>query len=958
MRLPLTRATTAFAFILTCVFGLAATARAQLAPPAQSYVAAIGAAPLRAPATADFAPGAAFTLEGWFFLTGNTPFAWLMGKGLATSGTDPFLAFGLLLNNDGTRVRFSASTGAPGSGRDVTAPAAFPLRTWTHVAAVMDGTAMRLLVNGTVVASGTTTGAPPVTPAIALGVGVAYQANGNTNFPSFPGYARQVRVWNVARTAAQIAAGASVELPAERTGLVAAWPLDESSGATARDLSGASRALTAPAGAIAATRLAVLTAGPFFTTTTTTAVRDDSLRSISDGHVIDFDSDGDLDLVVVQVVSPPTVPETRARLRAFRNSNGTFVDVTDAVLGNVTMVHPRHAHVADFNRDGRVDLLIVGHGTDTPPFPGEQTKLLIQTADGRLADESSTRLPQHGSFTHNVAAGDIDGDGDLDIYMANVNGGDSGPRFYLNNGSGIFTEATDRLPADIANRTTGRNYTASLLLDINADGRLDLVLGPGDTGPNEVLMNDGAGRFTRDNRFVLPPKILGNRSTTVTIDTADFNGDGAPDLLLGTTGGTELLPDGRTIDGYGIPGLQLLLNRGDGTFYDATEGAGFTWSASERWVIWTRIADVDADGRPDLLAMVASTNYSGQLHRLFLNRGAGRFVDATEAYTPSQNFNSVFQLGDFDRDGRIDILSANTAGVAVARQVKTLDRALFQTTADDDGRLANLSVRTQAGTGDQTLITGFSLSGGTAAKQLLVRAIGPTLSIFGVGGTLVDPLIEIAPLSAPTIAANDNWGGTAALKAAFTAVGAFALTPDTSRDAALLFSPTPGSYTAKVTGAPSAGSGPAGTGVALVEVYDAGTGNTPRLTNVSARTQVGTGGDVLIVGFVVSGNVPKKLLLRGVGGTLIAFGVSGALADPVLEVRPLGSENIVALNDDWRGTQALKTAFLSVGAFNLSSEFSRDSALAIELPPGAYTATVSGKSNTTGVALVEVYELP
>ena len=149
-----------------------------------------------------------------------------------------------------------------------------------------------------------------------------------------------------------------------------------------------------------------------------------------------------------------------------------------------------------------------------------------------------------------------------------------------------------------------------------------------------------------------------------------------------------------------------------------------------------------------------------------------------------------------------------------------------------------------------------------------------------------------------------------------------------------------------------------GTGVALVEVYDSGTGNTPRLTNVSARTQVGTGGDVLIVGFVVSGNVPKKLLIRAVGPTLGVFGVGGTLVDPVLEVRPLGSENIVATNDDWRGTAALKSAFVSVGAFGLSPDTSRDAAIALELPPGAYTATVTGKNNTTGVALVEVYELP
>ena len=305
-----------------------------------------------------------------------------------------------------------------------------------------------------------------------------------------------------------------------------------------------------------------------------------------------------------------------------------------------------------------------------------------------------------------------------------------------------------------------------------------------------------------------------------------------------------------------------------------------------------------------------------------------------------------------DGDGRVDLLSASSSGrVTFARAQKPLDRALFQTAPDAPGRLANLSVRTQAGTGDQTLITGFAL-GGAGTKSLLVRAVGPTLAAFGLTGTLPDPFVEIAPLNAAKVTENNNWSGTLALKNAFASVGAFPLATDASLDAALVFSPSAGAYTAKITDTA------ARPGLALVEIYDTGTGNTPKLTNVSARTQVGTGADALIVGFVVSGNVPKKFLIRAVGPTLGAFGVGGTLVDPLLDVRPLGSETIVATNDDWRGTPALKAAFTSVGAFALATDTSRDAALAIELPPGAYTATVSGKQNTTGVALVEVYELP
>lgn len=934
-------------FTVLCGLLLASSALAQPTPPAQTHVAAIGATPLRAPATADFAPGAFFTLEGWFYRTETRPFGWLMGKGLATSGTDPFLSFALLLNDDGTRVQFSASTGAAGSMRSITAPAALPLRTWTHVAAVMDGTSMRLLINGSVVASGTAAGSPVSAPDVQLGVGVAYLANGGTNYPAFPGLARQVRVWSVARTAAQVGAALGESLPSERTGLVAAWPLDEASGATARDLSGAGRAL---AGGGSWARLAILDAGPFFTVTAT-PIASAAFADADDGILIDFDNDGDPDLVTFHITVPPTVPETRRRLLAFRNNNGTFVEATDAVLGNVTMVHPRDRFVGDFNSDGRADLLVIGHGTDTPPFPGEQAKLFIQSTDGRLIDETATRLPQRSSFTHNLAVADIDGDGDLDAYMCNVFGGDSGPRFYLNNGSGIFTEANDRIPADIAAGSNGSVFTAAALVDINGDGRPDLILGGENVASkNEILLNDGTGRFARNAAYELPPKLFSPRAVTVAISSADLNADGAPDLLISTTGGSIILPDGRTLEGYSIPGVQLLLNRGDGTFYDATTQLNLSFRAGDTWVEWIRIADLNGDGRPDIVLQGAPSSSGAAFSRtILLNRGGAVFVDASEAVALGAV--TYLQPGDVDRDGIPDLVGIGSNSIVVARATKRLDRAVFQTASDVPGRLANLSVRTRAGTGDQTLITGFAVTG-TSTKSILVRAVGPTLSVFGLSGVLADPLVEIAPLGAANIATNDNWGGTPALTSAFASVGAFALSGPGSADAALIFSPAAGAYTAKVTGVGGR------TGTALVEVYDAGEGNATRLSNVSARTQVGTGADALIVGVVVNGNVPKRLLIRAVGPTLGAFGVSGTLADPVLVVRPLGSDTIVATNDNWRGTTALKATFASVGAFGFASDTSADAAVAIELPPGAYTATVTGKGDTTGVALVEVYELP
>jgi hypothetical protein len=253
-------------------------------------------------------------------------------------------------------------------------------------------------------------------------------------------------------------------------------------------------------------------------------------------------------------------------------------------------------------------------------------------------------------------------------------------------------------------------------------------------------------------------------------------------------------------------------------------------------------------------------------------------------------------------------------------------------------RLANLSVRTNLAA-SQLLIVGFATNG---AKDVLLRGIGPTLAAFGVGGVLADPRLAVFSGATQEVA-NDNW--PASLAGVFSSLGAFALT-DGSLDAALRLN-VAGSRTAQVSG--PAGSG----GVVLVEVYDAVASTQPRLVNVSARSQVGTGDNILIAGFVVDGSVAKTLLIRAVGPTLAGFGVGGALTDPKLEIFQGQTKKVE--NDNW-STVAEATA-AAVGAFALGAG-SRDAALLVTLPPGQYSAQVSGVAGGTGEALVEVYEVP
>ena len=270
-------------------------------------------------------------------------------------------------------------------------------------------------------------------------------------------------------------------------------------------------------------------------------------------------------------------------------------------------------------------------------------------------------------------------------------------------------------------------------------------------------------------------------------------------------------------------------------------------------------------------------------------------------------------------------------------------------------RIANLSIRTSAGTGAQTLIVGFVIGGaGTSGtKPLLVRGVGPTLAVFGVPGVLADPKVELYSATAVKLFENDNWN--AADAAIFSSVGAFVLTAG-SRDAALYNGALPSAnYTAQLSGVGG------GTGVVLAELYDVTPGATfgaatPRLINVSARALSGTGADVLIAGFVITGPGAKTVLIRAIGPTLAVFGVPGVLADPKLELFNVAGVKTQE-NDNWGGTTALSAAFRAVGAFGLDGA-SRDAALLATLPPGAYTAQVSGVAGGTGVALVEVYEVP
>jgi hypothetical protein len=240
---------------------------------------------------------------------------------------------------------------------------------------------------------------------------------------------------------------------------------------------------------------------------------------------------------------------------------------------------------------------------------------------------------------------------------------------------------------------------------------------------------------------------------------------------------------------------------------------------------------------------------------------------------------------------------------------------------------------------------------------VIARAVGPSLAPFGVTGFLADPKMEFYSGTTKVIE-DDDWGGGQDQISSFAKIGAFPLTAAQDATLFLTLAAPAGGNTVRVSGKGNA------TGTVLAELYDntpvaVFNPTTPRLLNLSVLKDVGPG---LTVGFIIGGTDTMRVLIRGIGPSLAAFGVGGPLADPKIELFN-GQSQSIATNDNWGDAGALAAAtiasrFTQVGAFGLSSPASKDAALFSTLVPGNYTVQVRSADATTGLVLVEVYEVP
>jgi hypothetical protein len=246
-------------------------------------------------------------------------------------------------------------------------------------------------------------------------------------------------------------------------------------------------------------------------------------------------------------------------------------------------------------------------------------------------------------------------------------------------------------------------------------------------------------------------------------------------------------------------------------------------------------------------------------------------------------------------------------------------------------------------TGDNVGIGGFIISG-TASKHALVRAIGPSLTQFGVPNALPDPALELHGPGGFVTITDNNWRDDPVQEALILATG---LAPSDNFESAIDATLDPGAYTAVVRGNNNT------TGVALIEVYDLSQAVSAKLANISTRAFVSTGDGIVVAGFILGNhNGSDRVVVRGIGPSLIAFGVTDALANPTLELRDNNGALLIG-NNDWQDdpAQAAELTAASLAPTNVL-----ESGIAATLPPGLYTALLAGVNNGTGIGVVEIYD--
>ena len=630
------------------------------------------------------------------------------------------------------------------------------------------------------------------------------------------------------------------------------------------------------------------------------------------------------------------------------------------VAGSFTTIAGANRNrLARFNSDGSLD---TGY---SPNFAGTVNTVIVQADNRSLVIAGGSFATVNGAARANLARLLPDGSTDatfapnVGVVRALVAQAD-GRILVLADGTGV-RHVVSRLNADGTNDATFTAFNGAAAainaIALQADGRI--VLGGAFTGFTVRLNSNG----TRDTTFDPQPD---GAVTALTLQT-----DGRV-LVAGTfnrmgglirAGLARLAATTPATQAFALNTARTSVTWARGG--TATELSSVTFARSDDAVTWTTLGTATRVGTSStwqitVAAQPATANFYVRA-RAIVASGGGTSSGLTESVGELNAANllatELLPLGNAPVPlppamPGIPPTGGAPASFRILANTGALDQAIaaaqLATTPGSASlaRLSNLSTRARVAA-DNPLLTGFAITG-TGDRTVLVRAVGPGLTDFGVTGALEAPLLRLYDATGNVLVENTGWASAPALTQAAAISGAFPLATGHA-DSAVLVSLAPGNYSLQVLDSRSTNGG-----VALAEIYDVAGGSASRLANASSRSSLTAADGVLISGFVITGTTNGSLLVRGVGPALTQFGVTGALADPIVSLYD-GTGRMVANNDNWSATSLVSSAS-SVGAFALVAG-SKDAALTVTLTPGAYTAQVSGATGTTGGALLEIYEL-
>ncbi len=545
------------------------------------------------------------------------------------------------------------------------------------------------------------------------------------------------------------------------------------------------------------------------------------------------------------------------------------------------------------------------HNSTTPTifnFPSS----LFQWTGGQIGDASSELFKNQGTLTLSGNASKT--------FIANVT-----------NAGTIIQTGTGSL-----NGYTNFTNAAGAVYDLRSDA--SILRGPNSdfpiTNAGTLQKSGGIGTSTVDSRFTNTGTLLVESGTLAftgpqfvqTAGVINLNGgnlSSVPDIQLngGSIVGTGTIT-GNVVNNSGI----VAPGHSPGKI---TVAGAYTQAAAGE--LDMQLGGKVAGTGYDQLKVTGAATLDGTLNITLIN-GFQPTLGDVFTFISAGSFNGTFsKVTTTGFTGQVDY---STNGVTL-----TITSAAPQ--------LLNISTRLKVLTGANVLIGGFIITG-EEPKKVIIRALGPSLGKAGVAGALADPVLELHKPNG-SVTTNDNWKATQ--QAAIKATG---VAPTNDKESAIVANLAPGNYTAVVRGKNN------GTGVGLVEAYDL-QASAGALANIATRGFVDTDNNVLIGGFIVGGGTAATnatVFVRAIGPSLSKAGIDNALKDPTLQLRD-GNGNLLKSNDNWKSTQQK-----AIQATGIPPTDDKESALIDTLTPGNYTAIVRGKSNTTGVGLVEVYNLP